>query len=76
MKVLAAIQSPKGLCINCLVSVGVDVMGSLGIPVASIMSLVKDCGEMFLRLLSGNGVNKVNVFAVAHDLAGLCPVYA
>ena len=31
---------------------------------------------MFLRLLSGNGVNKVNVFAVAHDLAGLCPVYA
>lgn len=76
MKVLAAIQSPKGQCINYLVSVGLDVMGILGIPVASIMSLVKDCGEMFLRLLSGNGVNKVNVFAVAHDLAGLCPVYA
>ena len=75
MKVLAAIQSPKGQCINCLVSVGLDVM-IFGIPVASIMSLVKDSGEMFLRLLSGNGVNKANVFAVAHDLAGLCPVYA
>lgn len=49
MKVLAAIQSPKGQCINCLVSVGLDVTGILGIPVASIMSLVKDCGEMFLR---------------------------
>ena len=76
MKVLAAIQSPKGQCINCLVSVGLDVMGIFGIPVVSIMSLVKDSGEMFLRLLSGNGVNKANVFAVAHDLAGLCPVYA
>ena len=51
-------------------------MGIFGIPVASIISLVKDSGEMFLRLLSGNGVNKANVFAVAHDLAGLCPVYA
>lgn len=51
-------------------------MGIFGIPVASIISLVKDSGEMFLRLLSGNGVNKANVFAVAHALAGLCPVYA
>lgn len=76
MKVLAAIQSPKGQCINCLASVGLDVMVFWGIPEASIMSLVKDCGEMFLRLLFGNGVNKANVFAVAHDLAGLCPVYA
>jgi hypothetical protein len=73
VKVLAAIQSQ---CINCLVSVGLDVTGILGIPVASIMSLVKDCGEMFLRLLSGNGVNKANVFVVAHDLEGLCPMYA
>lgn len=76
MKVLAAIQSPKGQCINSFVSVGLDVIGILGFPVASIMSLVKDNGEMFLRLLSGNGVNKANVFAVTHDLAGLCPVYA
>lgn len=76
MKVLAAIQSPKGQCINSLISVGLDVLGIFGIPVASSMSLVKDCGEMFLRFLSGNGVNKIKVFAVAHDLASLIPVYA
>lgn len=76
MKVLAAIQSPKGQCINCLVSVGLDVMGILGIPVASGISLVKDSGELLLRILSEKEIDKANMFAVAHDLASLIPVYA
>ena len=76
MKVLAAIQSPKGQCITCLVSVGLDVMGILGIPVASGISLVKDSGELLLRILSEKEIDKANMFAVAHDLASLIPVYA
>lgn len=76
MKVLAAIQSPKGQCINSFVSVGLDVIGILGFPVASIMSLVKDSVEMLLRLLSEKEIDKANVYAVAHDLAGLIPAYA
>ena len=76
MKVLAAIQSPKGQCINCLVSVGLDVMGILGIPVASGISLVKDSGELLLRILSEKEIDKANVFAMAHNLASLIPVYA
>ena len=76
VKVLAAIQSPKGQCINCLVSVGLDVMGILGIPVASGISLVKDSGELLLRILSEKEIDKANMFAVAHDLASLIPVYA
>lgn len=76
MKVLAAIQSPKGQYINCLVSVGLDVMGILGIPVASGISLVKDSGELLLRILSEKEIDKANMFAVAHDLASLIPVYA
>lgn len=76
MKVLAAIQSPKGLCINSLISVGLDVLGILGIPVASSISLVKDSGELLLRIHSEKEIDKANVFAVAHDLASLIPVYA
>jgi len=76
VKVLAAIQSPKGQCINSFVSVGLDVIGILGFPVASIMSLVKDSVEMLLRLLSEKEIDKANVYAVAHDLAGLIPAYA
>lgn len=76
MKVLAAIQSPKGQCINCLVSVGLDVMGILGIPVASGISLVIDSGELLLKILSEKEIDKANMFAVAHDLASLIPVYA
>ena len=76
MKVLAAIQSPKGQCINCLISVGLDVLGILGIPVASSISFVKDSGKLLLKLLSEKEIDKVNVFAVAHDLAGLIPAYA
>ena len=76
VKVLAAIQSPEGQCINCLISVGLDVLGILGIPVASSISLVKDSGELLLRLLSEKEIDKANVYAVAHDLAGLIPAYA
>lgn len=76
MKVLAAIQSQKGQCINSLISVGLDVLGILGIPVASSISLVKDSGELLLRILSEKEIDKANMFAVAHDLASLIPVYA
>lgn len=76
MKVLAAIQSSKGQCINSLISVGLDVLGILGIPIASSISLVKDSGELLLRILSEKEIDKANVFAVAHDLASLIPVYA
>lgn len=76
MKVLAAIQSQKGLCINSLISVGLDVLGILGIPVASSISFVKDSGELLLRILSEKEIDKANMFAVAHDLASLIPVYA
>lgn len=76
MKVLAAIQSTKGQCINSLISVGLDVLGILGIPVASSISLVKDSGELLLRILSEKEIDKANMFAVAHDLASLISVYA
>lgn len=75
MKVLAAIQSSKGQSISCLISVGLDVLGICGFSVASSMSLVKDCGEMLLRLLFLYKMNKANLFAVVYDLAGFIPVY-
>lgn len=76
MKVLAAIQSSKGQFINSLISAGLDVLGILGIPVAGSISLVKDSGELLLRLLSEKEIDKANVYAVAHDIAGLFPAYA
>ena len=76
VKVLAAIQSPKGQCINSFISVGLDVLGILGIPIVNIIALVKDSEELLLRLLIEKGIDKVNVFAVAHDLAGLIPAYS
>lgn len=76
MKVLAAIQSPKEQCINSLISVGLDVLGIFGFPVASSISLVKDSGELLLRLLSEKEIDKANVYAVAHDIAGLILAYA
>ena len=76
VKVLAAIQSPKWQCINSLISVGLDVLGILGIPVSSSISLIKDSGELLLRILSEKEIDKANVFAMAHNLASLIPVYA
>lgn len=76
VKVLAAIQSSKGQFINSLISAGLDVLGILGIPVAGSISLVKDSGELLLRLLSEKEIDKANVYAVAHDIAGLFPAYA
>ena len=76
MKVLAAIQSSQGQCINSFISVGLDVLGMFGIPVASSISLVKDGCEMLLRLISRKEIDKANAFAVAHDLAGFIPVYS
>lgn len=76
MKVLAAIQSSKGQVISNFLAAGLDLLGIFGCPVASSMSLAKDGGEFLLRLLSSNGIDKANVFAIAHDLAGLIPVYA
>jgi len=76
VKVLAAIQSPKGQVVNSLLSAGLDILGILGIPVAGSMSLAKDTVEFIVRLLSGNGIDKANVFAIAHDLGGFIPWYS
>lgn len=76
MKVLAAIQSPQGQCINSFISVELDVLGMFGVPVESSISLVKDGCEILLWLISIKEIDKANAFAVAHDLAGFIPVYA
>lgn len=76
MKVLAAIQSPKGQVICNSLAAGLDLLGIFGCPVASSMSLAKDGGEFMLRLLSGNGIDTANMFAIAHDLAGFIPMYS
>lgn len=52
-----------------------DVLGMMNIPVASSISLAKDVGEFVVNLLSGNGYDRSNLFAIAHDCAGFIPVY-
>lgn len=76
MKVLATIQSPNGQVISKLLVDESDLQGFYGNLVTNSMSLAKDSGELLSRLLSKNGLDKANVFAIAHDVAGVIPMYA
>lgn len=75
MKVHAAIGTPCGQLFRGFTSVGLDVLGVLGIPVASKISLAKDCFVCIVRLCSGKGFDKSNLFAIVHDVSGFLPIY-
>ena len=76
MKVHAAIKSPKGYVISNSLSVGLDVLGILGIPAASSMSLAKDGAEFIIQWLCGKGVGSNKVMSIIHDLSAFIPLYS
>lgn len=57
-------------------SVGLDVLGILGIPVASSMSLAKDSTELIIQWISRKGVDKGKVMTVIHDISAFIPLYS
>lgn len=76
VKVHAAIKSPKGQVISNFLSVGLDVLGILGIPAASSMSLAKDGAEFIIQWLCGKGVGSNKVMSIIHDLSAFIPLYS
>lgn len=76
VKVHAAIKSPKGQVISNSLSVGLDVLGILGIPAASSMSLAKDGAEFIIQWLCGKGVDSNKVMSIIHDLSAFIPLYS
>ena len=75
-KILVAIESPKGQVFDSLSSVGLDVLGILGIPVASSMSLAKDAGMLVFKLCSGSRVDRFDLLSILHDLMAFMPIYS
>ena len=76
VKVHAAIKCPKGQVISNFLSVGLDVLGILGIPAASSMSLAKDSTELIIQWISRKGVDKGKVMTVIHDISAFIPLYS